>query len=109
KNPIPARIQIKAFEVVSRVVPIAAVNLDGFVDDEVQRLAPEDLEDRTLDGVFLDRLQHVGSVVHIDAFKPAIHEAGGSINHAVGHPGPYRHFSELVTDSSETGDWLSER
>ena len=83
EDAIDARIAIGAANRIIFVEAVAAENLHGFVDDEVQHFAAVDFGDGTFDGVFLERFHGVlrfvagaGRGVH-----GRFHIAGAAINH----------------------------
>src|SRR5262245_52713716 len=90
--------------------PVTTMNLDVFVENEVQRFASRDLGDRCLDGEFFDRGQRGNSLRRIvgRAFDPLIDESSNTIEQAFERIRAHDHLADLVPDRSEVGDWLTE-
>ena len=112
EDPVDARVPVVALDGIVSGEPVAPQDLQRFVSHEVERLRAEDLQDRRLDRVFLDRVadQALGRIgrVRVDAFGGGVHQARRPVAHAVGHVDAGRHVGELPLDHAEARDRTTE-
>src|SRR5262249_52846483 len=84
-------------------VAVAAKNLHRFISNVIERLAPDNFYDRTLDGIVLNSFQHLFGIVAIDRRERVLDHADCAISHAVGHVSANSHFRDLVLDQAKRG------
>src|SRR4029453_16620908 len=110
EDPVDPRVSKMAFGWIVAHEPVSAMNLDVFVEHEVESFAARNLGDRCFDCVFFDSSQRSGSLRRIvrRALNPLIDESGNAIEQAFERVRAHNHFADFVPNSSEVGDWLTE-
>ena len=107
EDAVDAGVAVLALERVVGDEAVAAHHLQRFVDDEVERLGAEDLHDRLLDRVLLDRLDDllvVRRIVAIDARDEPVDQPGGAVRDRVGYEDAHRDVGDLALDRAEVGE-----
>ena len=110
ENPVDTRIAVVTLGRIVAHVAVAAVNLDVFVEHEVQHLTAGDLRNRRFNRVFLQRGERHRLIAGIvrRAVDAGLDETRGSIEEALDGIGAHDHFAQLVFDRAERRDRLAE-
>src|ERR1019366_125543 len=111
KNPVDARIAVRALRRILLHVAVSGKDLQDVVHHRVQHLRGPHLEDGALHGVFLDALLDLpggpgGTRIHVGQGR--IDHADGAVDHGFAGVNSGGGFRQLLLDQAEFGDCLAE-